>query len=216
VNIHGATMFWPMVNAWVAALLLFVVAYRLRHVAWPKFLIWLGAISYSIYLWHLIVMEGGRRDGEPPHVYVNPTVTYVGYVVVTILVSWLSYRLLERPAIHLGHRLAKALARRGNQKPTPDPDAPDPPTSAAGPGTIVPPGVPVVPAQRVGGTGPTYTATHATRELVARPPGPRAGNGHASSLAGDGHGNGHPGENGHAPVEPHPSAEGSERGGGRP
>jgi peptidoglycan/LPS O-acetylase OafA/YrhL len=99
-------------------------------------------------------MDVGRREGQTSHVYVSPAVTYVGYFVVTILVSWLSYRFLERPSIHIGHRLARSLARRGNQEPVPDADAarpaPDGPDVPAQREITMPPRPPAETSRRPG------------------------------------------------------------------
>jgi peptidoglycan/LPS O-acetylase OafA/YrhL len=118
---HGTLAFWPMINAWTAALVVFTVGYLLRRQRWPTVLIWLGAISYSMYLWHLLVMDVGRKGGLPPIVYGNAKVTYLGYFVVTIAVSWVSYRYLERPAINLGHRLAARVSRSRATRQPPKP-----------------------------------------------------------------------------------------------
>jgi peptidoglycan/LPS O-acetylase OafA/YrhL len=66
-------------------------------------LLWLGAISYSIYLWHEPVLlalagwEGLVR--QTPGDFVADTVIVL---VVSILAGWLSYSLIERPTSQLG------------------------------------------------------------------------------------------------------------------
>ncbi len=66
-------------------------------------LLWLGAISYSIYLWHepsLLALAG--RDGlvrQSPGAFVADTAVVL---VVSILAGWLSYSLIERPTSQLG------------------------------------------------------------------------------------------------------------------
>jgi peptidoglycan/LPS O-acetylase OafA/YrhL len=121
---HGTAVFLPMISAWTAALVVFSIGYLLRHRRWPRVLIWLGAISYSMYLWHLLVMDVGRNGGQPAVIYGNAKITYLGYFAVTIAISWVSYRYLERPAINLGHRLASHVSRgraiiAPRQPPTP-------------------------------------------------------------------------------------------------
>ena len=73
-------------------------------------LAWLGRISYSIYLFHLIVAtplvcwlvreENTALRGWPMACYVIPT------LLLTILVSAGVYYAVEMPAIVLGKRLA--------------------------------------------------------------------------------------------------------------
>jgi peptidoglycan/LPS O-acetylase OafA/YrhL len=67
-------------------------------------LLWLGAISYSIYLWHepiLLALAGWEGlVRQAPGALLPDTVIVV---VVSILVGWLSYSLIERPTSQLGH-----------------------------------------------------------------------------------------------------------------
>jgi peptidoglycan/LPS O-acetylase OafA/YrhL len=66
-------------------------------------LMWLGAISYSIYLWHEPVLlafagwEGVVR--QAPGAFLRDAVIVV---VVSVLAGWLSYLLIERPTSQLG------------------------------------------------------------------------------------------------------------------
>jgi peptidoglycan/LPS O-acetylase OafA/YrhL len=71
---------------------------------------WLGRISYSIYLFHLIVMvplaswvaleANTALRGWPPVVYLIPT------LLITIAVSAAVFYAVELPGIKLGKRLA--------------------------------------------------------------------------------------------------------------
>ncbi|MEY2493908.1 MAG: hypothetical protein QOJ45_400 [Verrucomicrobiota bacterium] len=71
---------------------------------------WLGRISYSIYLFHLVVMvplisclaleANAALRGWPPVVYLIPT------LLVTVAVSAAVFYAIELPAIKLGKRLA--------------------------------------------------------------------------------------------------------------
>ena len=71
-----------------------------------------GAISYSWYLYH-----GGigyplmaKLDGLMP-----PLVSTVIAAVVTFLVAWLSYRLIEQPGISLGRMLEKRALNKNSR-----------------------------------------------------------------------------------------------------
>ena len=74
-------------------------------------LLWLGAISYSIYLWHEPVLlalagwEGLVR--QTPDAFIADTAVVL---VVSILAGWLSYSLIERPTSQLG----KVFGRDGH------------------------------------------------------------------------------------------------------
>lgn len=66
-------------------------------------LLWLGAISYSLYLWHEPVMLAlAGRDGlvrQAPGAFPADTVIVL---LVSVLAGWLSYLLIERPTSQLG------------------------------------------------------------------------------------------------------------------
>jgi peptidoglycan/LPS O-acetylase OafA/YrhL len=97
---------WSLTIVLAAATFAAAMAWRARRV--PAFLIWLGAISYSLYLVHLpillIVMElVGEMRWAP-----LPAQIGIGVVFLVVLLpsSWLSYRYLEQPLQRVGRRLA--------------------------------------------------------------------------------------------------------------
>jgi peptidoglycan/LPS O-acetylase OafA/YrhL len=102
-------------SAYVAAPLLFwiwVAGLRIRNRA----MAWLGRISYSVYLFHLVVMtpqvcwialeNNAAFRGWPMVFYVIPS------LLLTILVSAAVFHAVELPAIALGKRLAGGSATR--------------------------------------------------------------------------------------------------------
>jgi peptidoglycan/LPS O-acetylase OafA/YrhL len=66
-------------------------------------LVWLGAISYSIYLWHepaMLALAGwGGLVRQAPGAFLPDTAVVL---VISVLAGWLSYSLIERPASQLG------------------------------------------------------------------------------------------------------------------
>ena len=55
-----------------------------------------GVVSYGLYLWHLPLILVGRHLGLLPHAYLPRLATAL---TVALIAAWLSWRLLERPAI---------------------------------------------------------------------------------------------------------------------
>ncbi len=80
---------------------------------------WIGKVSYGLYLWHVFVLIHLTR-GEPfgmPAVFPNkgldwlPLVALVGYSI-SLAFAALSWRAVERPAMHRGRRLARRIEHR--------------------------------------------------------------------------------------------------------
>jgi peptidoglycan/LPS O-acetylase OafA/YrhL len=108
---------------WIFTLLLagasFGVGLAFRHVRWPRFLSWLGLISYSVYLLHpqLITIyyhyRWLRRNSFWHQIAVDAM-----FVAILIVLSSLTYLLVERPAQKAGRRLSRWLdARFGPDQP---------------------------------------------------------------------------------------------------
>ena len=99
----------PLTAAAVAAT--FAVAFAVRARAVPRVLVWLGSISYSLYLLHVIVLMSVARivpnlDDRPVEIRLA-----VGtlFLAVALGVAWLSYQAVELPAQSLGRRIDKIL-----------------------------------------------------------------------------------------------------------
>jgi peptidoglycan/LPS O-acetylase OafA/YrhL len=85
--------------AWVAAFVVFAVLSSRRR-AMSRLLLGLGTISYSVYLLHPIVLRL-----MPAHL---PAAQFLPLTVsITLAVASVTYALLERPFIQLGHTLTK-------------------------------------------------------------------------------------------------------------
>jgi len=96
----GAITNWRA-ESWtfVVAYLVFGAALLLRRYRFPRVLLWLGAISYSLYLWHAVVLRAISPTAYRP-------LTFSVWLAATIVVSWLSYRYIEQPAIRAGRKVA--------------------------------------------------------------------------------------------------------------
>jgi len=98
------------VTNWRAESLTFGVAYLvfgagllLRRYRFPRVLVWLGAISYSLYLWHAVVLRAISPTAYRP-------LSFAVWLAATIVVSALSYRWIEQPCIKLGRRVSAQVA----------------------------------------------------------------------------------------------------------
>ena len=78
----------------------FLVGLSLRACSFPAVVLWLGRISYSIYLMHSLVLMTIRPLGHP----LASAAVWLG---ATLLVASLTYRFIETPGIHLGRWLSR-------------------------------------------------------------------------------------------------------------
>ena len=111
---------WPghlwgavLVPAVLAGTVLHPHARAARVLGWAP-LRWLGRISYSLYLWHILFMPQ-LAEGAPLGALQQLPLN----VVCALLVAVASHRWVERPAIRLGARVAARPAR-----PVPPPVSP--------------------------------------------------------------------------------------------
>ncbi|QXJ26165.1 acyltransferase [Actinomadura graeca] len=92
-----------------AAWLTFLAGLALRHRAMPRALVWLGLVSYSVYLLHpLAVQAVWRAAGDPVGQPAIERLAWGGVLVSGVLVAaGLAHRYVERPAQRLGRRLSR-------------------------------------------------------------------------------------------------------------
>jgi exopolysaccharide production protein ExoZ len=77
---------------------------------------YVGEVSYSAYFWHFAVLGLLSRflplSGAPAAGWLRFLATYAAAVALTVAVSSITYRLIERPMINVGRRLALRLAAK--------------------------------------------------------------------------------------------------------
>jgi peptidoglycan/LPS O-acetylase OafA/YrhL len=111
-----ARWWWVQPGPWFTTVALVAVTFaagmalRTRRV--PRFLAWLGLISYSLYLLHhplLKVYYWATGDLSRSPVWVQAGATLL-FLVLILAASWLTYRLVEAPMQRLGRRVARRYA----------------------------------------------------------------------------------------------------------
>jgi peptidoglycan/LPS O-acetylase OafA/YrhL len=91
----------------------FAIGLALRHVAWPRFLTWLGLISYSVYLLHPALIEVYRyMPWTAHHTFWIQVLIDALFLAILIALCSATYLLVERPMQNVGRRLAKQLDAR--------------------------------------------------------------------------------------------------------
>ncbi|MBX3159499.1 MAG: acyltransferase family protein [Deltaproteobacteria bacterium] len=68
----------------------------------PAALVWLGDVSYSLYLWHVLPIRLVQRMADPP----RGPLAFVAVIAASLALAALSYRFLERG---LAERVRRAL-----------------------------------------------------------------------------------------------------------
>ena len=121
----------------------FAIGMALRHRKIPRVLTWLGLISYSTYLLHPLI-----HHATPWYERTLPFGQRLGvfalWVVLLLLVSWATYRLIEKPSQDLGRKAIRALdarfgpdrsaiGHRDDTSPVPPVTATEPSVTAAEP-----------------------------------------------------------------------------------
>ncbi|GII81468.1 acyltransferase [Sphaerisporangium rufum] len=112
---------WSWSVAVVAAWLTFAAGLALRHREVSPVLAWLGLASYSVYLLHPLVVQVIRRiTVDPAGIPLPARLAWEAVLFAAVAgCAALTYRYVETPAQRLGHRLARAAARRETAGPGP-------------------------------------------------------------------------------------------------
>ena len=131
VGAHGIHLGTPAaLGLWLANVgavaVTFGFAYALRNRTIPAVLVWLGKISYSLYLLHVIVLFLLPRI--VPDLGTRPIGVRVSvglaWLAVVLALAWLAYRMVELPGQALGRRLTARLEPRPTRRPFRPPSVP--------------------------------------------------------------------------------------------
>lgn len=88
-----------------------------RRVVVNRFAVWLGKVSFSVYILHFVVLDGLRTLVQLLHLSRQSELTilpiYLAAVLITCGFASISKRIIEDPAIAFGHRLSRRVALAG-------------------------------------------------------------------------------------------------------
>ena len=104
---HWILVVWPPLVALAIAVLVYHLKDPLPKMAWlsSRLLVWLGHVSFGIYLWHFQVMRALVLLF--PEAWGTPSQSLLALVIavpVTLVLAALSFYLIERPAMGWGKR----------------------------------------------------------------------------------------------------------------
>ena len=94
---------------------LIIVSYRVRpgtaQVLRSRPFVLVGSVSYSIYLWHLLIVYLCVRYLDGTYAELPELARFALVSGATLVLSIISYLLIERPTNAMGHRLSKRFER---------------------------------------------------------------------------------------------------------
>lgn len=96
--------------AFLLAVLTFGIGFAARHRRTPRWLVWLGTISYSVYLVHPVLLA--VSDGAIGRLRHDAPVLELAFCAVLLPVCVLTHRFVEAPGQRWGRTLAAAFSRR--------------------------------------------------------------------------------------------------------
>jgi peptidoglycan/LPS O-acetylase OafA/YrhL len=108
--VTGATpRWWTEAGTFVSAYLVFGALFLLRRRQYPRVLVYLGTISYSVYLMHALVL-----------LFPNPPLpdipAFAVLMAITILSASLTYRFIEKPGQLVGRKMIARYRERQGRK----------------------------------------------------------------------------------------------------
>lgn len=110
-RVHDVGLF-SMYGAWTTALALFLLLAFVAPVR-SKALAWIGLCSYSLYLLHAIVIDLLFASPAFDGLHHLPMFAMLAVcVLISLAVAYVSYSLIEKPAMRFGRSVAKRLEGR--------------------------------------------------------------------------------------------------------
>ncbi|WP_429498577.1 acyltransferase family protein [Robbsia andropogonis] len=109
---HDLGLF-SMCGSWVVSLLLFIILTFYIKLKMRAF-VWLGVVSYSVYLFHPLVIDGMFATQFISKLLLHsPIFGLLICIGITAVAAQISFSLIEQPVIALGHSIARKAGRNG-------------------------------------------------------------------------------------------------------
>ena len=97
---------WALLPVTGAAILIFSEkSWINQRVLSNPLLVWVGLISYPLYLWHWPVLTFWRMS----HIQDLSTVACISLVLISLILAWATYRYIEKPLKNISLKLRAAL-----------------------------------------------------------------------------------------------------------
>lgn len=121
---HATASIGPLFWGWcsVGIVISILIISKNLSIKYPRFLIYLGEMSYSIYINHVVVKKVSLSYIGPLGLFKSGDGALILFclVVSTLCMSYGTYNLIEKPSIKLGHKLAERIRmkriRRADEK----------------------------------------------------------------------------------------------------
>lgn len=99
---YGVALFAGHMLTTAGATLIIPVMEHVRSMGWrglDRGISWVALVSYSAYLYHIMMVNRLERSVGPATDYGMMTLMALGYLAMTFGISWLSYRFIEEPVL---------------------------------------------------------------------------------------------------------------------
>lgn len=109
-------LYWGWCSAFIVLSLLIIS--KELNIFYPRFLVYLGEMSYSIYINHVVVKKVAFAYIGPLGLFGDGDgfVILFSLVIATLCISYATYNYIEKPTLKIGHKLSDRIKRNRLRK----------------------------------------------------------------------------------------------------